>query len=114
MVCAAQIETAESSSPGHRERAAGLARMCLAALVLGAISLLAGCGVLGKPSANIVDAKLSDLSLEGVTVALKVDVKNPYPVAVPLTNVEYSLASKQESILTGSLTNPGSIPARGS
>lgn len=114
MVCAAQIETGETSSSASRERGAGLVRVCLAALVLGAISLLAGCGVLGKPSANIVDATLSDLTLEGVTVALKVDVKNPYPIAVPLTNVEYSLASKQESILTGALANPGSIPARGS
>ncbi|MBL8760602.1 MAG: LEA type 2 family protein [Phycisphaerae bacterium] len=86
----------------------------LRALLLGVLVLVTGCGVLGKPSASIVDAKLMDLSTEGLTVALKVDVKNPYPIAVPLTNVEYSLTSKQESILTGALDDPGSIPARGS
>lgn len=95
-------------------RIPGVARRSLVAMVLGVLSLVSGCGVLGKPSANIVDAELTGLTLEGVTVALKVDVKNPYPIAVPLTNVEYALSSKQESILTGALDNPGSIPARGS
>ncbi len=95
-------------------RRRGVARISFVAIVMGVLALVSGCGVLGKPSANIVDAKLTDLSLEGVTVALKVDVKNPYPVAVPLTNVGYALSSREESILTGELDNPGSIPARGS
>ncbi len=93
---------------------AGWVRMTALVVLLGAMSMFAGCAVLGKPSASIVDAKLTDLSLEGVTVAMKVDVKNPYPMAVPLTSVEYGLSSKQESILTGAVNSPGSIPARGS
>lgn len=95
---------------------AGVCRVRITGLVVlpAAMSMFAGCGVLGKPSASVVDATLTDLSLEGVTVALKVDVKNPYPMAVPLTSVEYGLSSKQESVLTGAVNNPGSIPARGS
>lgn len=83
-----------------------------AALIVGALALFSGCGVLGKPSASISSASLSNLTTEGITVALKVDVKNPYPVAVPLTNIEYSLASRDASILTGAIDKPGSIPAR--
>lgn len=119
MEYAARIDeaTAGGGKPGASrawDSRQAMTRSVVAALMMGVVALLTGCGVLGKPSASIVDATLADLSLEGVTVALKVDVKNPYPVAVPLTNVEYSLASREESILTGALEKPGSIPARGS
>ena len=109
-----RVEAAAGCLIDERTGNTGRVKLGVLAVMLAMLSLLSGCGVLGKPSANIVDAKLADLSLEGVTLALKVDVKNPYPIAVPLTNVEYALSSKQESILTGAITNPGSIPARGS
>lgn len=109
-----RVDSAACCLMDDRESHTTRVRAGVLAMMLAVISLVSGCGVLGKPSANIVDAKLTDLTLEGVTVALKVDVKNPYPIAVPLTNVEYALSSKQASILTGAMTNPGSIPARGS
>lgn len=111
---ARQVDAAKDCLLVDHATSAERMRAGVLAMMFAVLSLVSGCGVLGKPSANIVDAKLADLSLEGVTVALKVDVKNPYPIAVPLTSVEYALTSKQESILTGALDNPGSIPARGS
>ncbi|MCC6229841.1 MAG: LEA type 2 family protein [Phycisphaerales bacterium] len=109
-----RVDSAADCLIADGERNAGRVKFGVLAMMLAVLSLVSGCGVLGKPSANIVDATLTDLSLEGVTVSLKVDVRNPYPIAVPLTDVEYALSSKRESIVTGVVKNAGSIPARGS
>ena len=79
-----------------------------------------GCSNLGsllgsnKPSARIVGAKLADLSLTSATLNFDVELSNPYAVPLPLTNVEYSLASGGTAFLSGNAQLQGTVPAKGS
>ncbi len=88
---------------------------------IAAISLLAGCQALhgyldgmAKPSAHVVGVRLADLNLDSASLIFDVSVDNPYDVALPLTNVDYSLASGGKPFLTGQAPVQGSVPAKGS
>ena len=80
---------------------------------------LAGCKVvqdyLGsrKPSARVVNARLADLSLESATMLFDVEVENPYSLPLPLVNVDYALASRDKSFLSGRVDLEGTVPAQG-
>lgn len=109
--------------------------MRLLPLLLLTVGLLAGCesvpalkGFLEsapKPSAEIRDVAFADLSLDSVKLNFEVDVKNPYPVPLPLTNIRYALATGESagadaeqkaggtSLASGEVTDPGTIPAGG-
>ncbi len=85
-----------------------------------AILLLPGCRQLGevlssmeKPSVRVADVALSDLSLEAVTLAIDLEVSNPYSVALPLLGVDYTLASRGTQFLSGEGTKGATIPAGG-
>lgn len=67
-----------------------------------------------KPTARIVSANLTDLDLESASLAFDVEVSNPYSVPLPLTDLEYGLASGGNQFLTGKADVAGSIPAGGS
>jgi LEA14-like dessication related protein len=67
------------------------------------------------PSFNLVSTNLTGLNLEGVDLQFAVNVSNPYPVALPLTNLSYELISTDQSFLKGNANQlQGSIPAGGS
>ncbi len=93
----------------------------LGCLVLCAASL-GGCstisGMLDKPSARVVGAHLNDLSLESAGMVFDVEVSNPYSVALPLTDLAYTLSSSDKQFLSGKANLAGggvsSIPAKGS
>ena len=69
---------------------------------------------LDKPTARIQDVRLRDLTLQNVTLHFDVEVSNPYKVDLPLTRVDYALATTGKSFLDGEADLSGTIPARGS
>ena len=79
---------------------------------------LTGCGALGnvlnldRPSARIAGVKLQDISLTAATMLFDVEIKNPYSVPLPLVNVDYGLASREQPFLTGKADLQGTVPAK--
>ena len=93
----------------------------LALLLTLAAACLTGCESLTdvlknapRPSARIVGASLHDLSLERVDLLFDVEVTNPYPTTLPLTDLSYSVASAGQTIAEGGVKPASAIPARGS
>ncbi len=95
----------------------------LFSLLLSALILIpgAGCETLQeiaegspKPSARVKAMRLNDLTLDLAQLDFDVEVSNPYSVALPLVNVDYSIASAGAQFLTGAAPISGSVPARGS
>lgn len=98
----------------------------LLAAVIGAAAMTSsGCasaekwlGGLDKPAAKIVSADLQNLSLDGATVLLGVEVSNPYQAPLPLTSLDYVLGSGGRQIVAGAFDGgelgASTIPARGS
>jgi LEA14-like dessication related protein len=85
----------------------------LSALLLGcqqAQELLRG---LNKPSVRVADLRLSDISLEAATLAVDLEITNPYSVALPVAALDYDLKSSGTSFLSGRAEEQGSIPAKG-
>lgn len=91
---------------------------CMLPVLLGgcssAKSFLSG---LDQPSARIVSADLKNIDLSGATVLLGVEVANPYAVDVPLTNLNYALASQGSQLVSGAFDagqlGASTIPAKG-
>ena len=68
--------------------------------------------VLSRPTARITGVQFADASLSSAQLVFDVEVDNPYPVALPLTNLNYSLSSGTSSLLAGNAKPATSIPAR--
>ena len=66
-----------------------------------------------KPTARIAGVGIRDISLESATLTFDVEVSNPYPVALPLVNVDYGLASGGAQFLSGEAKLQGAVPAKG-
>lgn len=100
----------------HRTRSRWLS---LGVLATAALALAAsGCGVvdaldLQKPTARIAGVALQDIDLKALTLRFDVEVENPYSVDLPLVNLDYGLASRGASFLSGKADIQGSVPARG-
>lgn len=69
---------------------------------------------LEKPTAKVVGADLKGLSMEGVSIDFDVEVRNPYRVGLPVTALDYALATDGAQFLSGSAPGQGVIPARAS
>ena len=65
-----------------------------------------------KPTASIKSINFGDVSLEAATLLFDVEVHNPYPVSLPLTNLNYKLNSKGNQLLAGEAGANASIPAK--
>lgn len=90
-------------------------KSCLTAVF--ATSILAGaagCGLIERPTAQIAGAKLQDVGLSEATMLFDVKVDNPYTVPLPMTNVDYALASEGQRFLAGKADVQGEVPAKGS
>ncbi len=90
-------------------------------IILAAVSLLALVGscaeidnMLGvpKPTASIKSIHFGDVSLQAATLLFDVEVHNPYPVSLPLTNLNYKLNSRGSQLLAGQAEASTSIPAK--
>ena len=90
---------------------------CLVLLAAGvALTGMAGCSALDafqKPSARITGVKLKDIDISALTLMFDLELKNPYSVPLPLVNLDYGLASKGKSFLTGKAPLQGTVPALG-
>ena len=88
---------------------------CLVAIALaGLLAGAGGCGMMEKPSARIAGVKIEDVSVTDATMLFDVNVSNPYSVPLPLSNIDYALASRGQQFLTGKADVQGTVPARGS
>ena len=94
-------------------------RMPLALALSSILMLLAGCASLDDlvrsrtPDADLVGVRLADLTAEGVTLDLDVDVTNPNEVPLPIGAFEYAVTSGGAKLAAGDATLADSIPARG-
>ena len=67
---------------------------------------------LQKPTARIAGLSFEDVKLDSATLLFDIEVDNPYPVALPLTNLDYGLSSGVEPLLTGSAGLQTTVPAK--
>ena len=67
---------------------------------------------LQKPTARIMGLKFEDVKLDSATLLFDVEVDNPYPVALPLTNLDYGLSSGAKPFLTGNAELQTTVPAK--
>jgi LEA14-like dessication related protein len=67
---------------------------------------------LKKPTAQMTGLKFENVKLNSATLLFDVEVHNPYPVALPLMNLDYGLSSGAEPFLTGSADLQTTVPAK--
>jgi LEA14-like dessication related protein len=67
---------------------------------------------LQKPAARITDLKFENVMLDSATLLFDVEVDNPYPVALPLMNLDYGLSSGTEPFLKGNAELQTTVPAK--
>jgi LEA14-like dessication related protein len=69
---------------------------------------------LRKPTARLNDLKIEDVKMDSATLLFDVEIENHYPVALPLTNFDYSLSSGAEKFLSGNAESQAAVPAKSS
>ena len=89
-------------------------RRQVVALLAGVILAAAPLGCSTQPSASLAGVSVQSIDLTSATLNFDVTVSNPYPMALPLTNLDYNLSSKAASFLSGKAALQGSVPALGS
>lgn len=67
---------------------------------------------LQKPGARIIGLKFEKVTLDSATLVFDVEVDNPYPVALPLMNLDYGLSSGDEPFLNGNAELQTTVPAK--
>ena len=81
-------------------------------------ALLAGCEAiqenlnLRKPTARLSGLKFEEVKLDSAMLVFDVEIENYYPVALPLTNFDYTLSSNAEQFLSGSAKSQATVPAK--
>ncbi|MEI8195899.1 MAG: LEA type 2 family protein [Phycisphaerae bacterium] len=85
------------------------------------VVLLGGCATVNaflanspKPSVTLAGVALTDINLQSATIRFDVEVSNPYAVPLPVSNVDYSLASAGGApFVKGTAELQTTIPAGG-
>jgi len=67
-----------------------------------------------KPTASLKGFSFGDVSLDAATLLFDVEVKNPYPVDMPLLDMKYQLNSNGNKLFDGITQAAGSIAAKDS
>jgi LEA14-like dessication related protein len=86
--------------------------------VLLVTGLFAGCETMqqalerNRPRARLTGLKFEDVKLDSATLLFDVEIENRYPVALPLTNFDYTLSSRAEKFLSGSANSQTTVPAK--
>ncbi len=65
-----------------------------------------------KPTANLTGLQFGDVGLKAATLIFDVEIDNPYPFDLPLSNLDYSLTTNDNPFLAGAADVQGSIPAK--
>lgn len=74
-----------------------------------------GCSILPnslKPKAKLTGVRFDELTSGGLGLTFDVEIKNPYPVGVPVTRLAYSLTSGEKEFVKGSSEPNAMIAAR--
>jgi len=80
--------------------------------------LLTGCEAiqenlnLRKPTARLSGLKFEEVKLDSAMLVFDVEIENHYPVALPLTNFDYTISSNAEQFLSGSAKSQTIVPAK--
>jgi LEA14-like dessication related protein len=88
-------------------------------MVLATLLLSVGCesldkiGTENRPTAKIVGARLAGVNTEAANLVFDVDVSNPYAFPLPLTNLDFALATQGAPFVTGTARSQGEVPAKG-
>ena len=65
-----------------------------------------------KPTARLMGLKFEEVKLDLAMLMFDVEIDNHYPVALPLTNFDYTLSSNAEKFLSGSAESQTTVPAK--
>ena len=88
------------------------------AVVTLVVCCLAGCETLHqalnlkKPTARLTGLNFGEVKLDSATLLFDVEVDNPYPVALPLMNLDYGLTSGGNKFLEGGVDIQTTVPAK--
>lgn len=69
--------------------------------------------LLKDPEVKVIDFKLTNVTMEDVSVAVQMNIKNPNPVPLKLDAVSYSLKFSGEKVTEGVFDDGISVPASG-
>ena len=92
----------------------------LACIAMAVLIMFTGCESvqqalnLSKPTARITGLSFQDVQLNSATLLFDVEVDNPYPVALPLMNLDYDLSTGSAAFLAGRADLQTTIPAKSS
>ncbi|MBI1375842.1 MAG: hypothetical protein GC159_24295 [Phycisphaera sp.] len=107
-----------SIKPAARHATRRLALIAFAGLIAatatGCDSMQSMLNNMDKPSLSVEGVGLTDLTLDGADLVFDVRVSNPYAVALPLVNADYTLLSGDRMLMRGAADVAGSVPAHGS
>lgn len=65
-----------------------------------------------KPTADVTDVSVNDMSRDGITLQADVDIMNPYSHDLPICAISYKLRSGDRIIASGKIADPGSIQSK--
>jgi LEA14-like dessication related protein/precorrin-6B methylase 2 len=88
--------------------------VCAAAVAI----ILAGCGTkqettdVGTPTVRSLGVKLADVTADSATLLFDVEVDNPYPDALPLRSLQYSLTSGANVFISSNPDLKTTVPAK--
>ena len=64
-----------------------------------------------KPTASLQGVSFENITLQSATLLFDVEIQNPYPAGLPLLNMDYSLETGVNKVLSGSADLQTTIPA---
>ena len=67
---------------------------------------------LQKPTARMTGLNFENVKLNSATLLFDIEVNNPYPVDLPLLNMDYGLSTGAEQFLKGAADLQATIPAK--
>ncbi len=79
---------------------------------MGCVSLHKTFG-LEKPSAQLTNIKFADADASFANLVFDVEIYNPYPAGLPLTNLTYNITSSDTNLLSGTAPLQTNIAAKG-
>ena len=92
-------------------------KRCLLPILIVTV-IFAGCKMVqdvlnfNRPTARLMGLKIEDVKIDSATLLFDVEVDNPYGVALPLTDLDYSLSSGGGKFLSGNVKSQTTIPAK--
>ena len=69
---------------------------------------------LQKPTASLKGVSFQNISADSAELLFDVDIENPYPVDLPLVDLDYNLVSSDKPFLSGQAKLDEAIPKNGS